>query len=104
MYTPGPTEHELAAFGLTMEDFAGDVVEVWPENERAYRVFADLRTQWRVAMGGASGLDYNVLFAKLDRMQLSPHEYDELEDDVRTMEYAALERMAEEAQESRKKT
>jgi hypothetical protein len=90
MFTPAPSEHELAAAGLTAEDLEGDGIEVWPENQQAYVLFADLRTQWRMGMGGPSGLDYLVLYAALDRMKLSDEEARELEGDIRTMEYAAL--------------
>lgn len=41
-------------------------------------------------MGGRTGLDYNVLFHKMDRLRLSPEEYEQLEDDVRVLEFAAL--------------
>lgn len=41
-------------------------------------------------MGGPVGLDYNVLFHKLDRMNLSPDEYQDIEADIRVMEEAAL--------------
>jgi hypothetical protein len=41
-------------------------------------------------MAGPTGLDYNTLFHKMDRMRLEPDEYDELEADIRTMEFAAL--------------
>ncbi len=41
-------------------------------------------------MGGATGLDYNVLQHKMDRMRLSAEDYEDLEDDVRHMEFAAL--------------
>lgn len=102
MFTPAPSEHELAAAGLTADDFAGHVVEVWPENQRAYFLFADLRTQWRVGAAGATGLDYNTLFHKLDRLRLDHQEYEDLEDDIRTMEFAALQRMAEEAESKSK--
>lgn len=46
-------------------------------------------------MGGATGLDYNVLFQKMDRMGLSAEEYDLLEEDIRMMEFAALAAMNE---------
>lgn len=65
--------------------------EIWPENYRAWELFCFMQSQWRVAgMGGFLGLDYNVLFKKMDRMQLSRDEYDQLEDDIRAMEFAAL--------------
>jgi hypothetical protein len=94
MYTPGPSEHELAAAGLTPEDFEGEACELWPENERAYFLFSALQTQWRAGMGGPTGLDYNPLFHKMDRMKLDADEYEALEADVRVMEFAALEAMS----------
>lgn len=95
MYTPAPSEQELAVAGVTLADYESEAVGVWPENERAYFLFLDLQTQWRVGMGGATGLDYLVLFAKLDRMKLSDDEADELEQDIRTMEHEALKVMVE---------
>ena len=50
-------------------------------------------TQWRVGMNGPTGLDFNVLYRKMDRMGLSPDEYDQLEADVSVMEAAALDTM-----------
>jgi len=68
----------------------GEPAEVWPENWPAFALFCDLQTQWRVGAMGPVGLDYNVLFHKLDRMDLAPDEYEQLESDVRTMELEAL--------------
>jgi hypothetical protein len=79
--------------GLSPEDYAPETVEVWPENEQAYFLFASLQTQWRAGAMGLIGLDYNTLFHKLDRMGLSASDYDDLEDDIRTMEFAAIEAM-----------
>ena len=70
---------------------AGMEVEVWPENWPAFQLFHSIHTQWRYAGGG---LDYAVLFKKLDRMNLTPDQYDQFEDDIRAMEYAALAAMA----------
>lgn len=42
------------------------------------------------------GLDYNVLFHEMDRMDLERDEYDRLFEDIRTMEAAALEEMRRE--------
>ena len=46
-------------------------------------------------MNGPSGLDYNVLFKKLDRMGLSESDYAGLEDDIRVREFEALSVMHE---------
>ena len=63
---------------------------MWPENEQAWRLFTFMGTQWRVAMGGPTGLDYGVLFHRMDRMALPPDDFDLLLSDVRSMESAAL--------------
>jgi hypothetical protein len=90
MFMPAPSEHELEAAGLTLADFEGEAVEVWPENQRAYFLFASLQTQWRVGAGGASGLDFLVAYNRMDRLGLTPEEYDELDQDLQAMELAAL--------------
>lgn len=95
MYERQPDAAELAASGLTLEDFAGSAAEIWPENLIVFRLFQDVQTQWRAAGMGLIGLDYNVVFAKMGRMGLTPDEYDDLEDDVREMEFAALAAMNE---------
>lgn len=56
-------------------------------------LFIAINTQWRTGPRGPIGLDYSVLFRKLDRMALTPGEYDELEEDIRTMEAAALDHL-----------
>ena len=77
--------------GLTLDDFEDEDVEVWPENQRAYYLFAALQTQWRAGAMGLIGLDHNVLFHRMGRMGLGAEEYDELDADIRVMELAALE-------------
>ena len=84
---------ELAAAGLTPDDVAPDPVEIWPETLPVYNLFASICTQWRVSAGGATGLDYNVLYHKMDRMKLSAEAYDFLESDIQVMEGAALQAM-----------
>jgi hypothetical protein len=37
------------------------MTEVWPENWDAVRVILRLETQWRVSMGGPTGLVYDSL-------------------------------------------
>jgi len=93
MFKPGLSEKDLAEMetaGLTEEDFPEEEVEVWPENVAAHALFSALQTQWRAGAMGVIGLDYNTLFHKMDRMDLTAEEYLDLEDDLRAMEYAAL--------------
>ena len=63
---------------------------IWPDNVPAVNVFIGISTQWRVSAAGPYGLDYNVLYRRLDRLGLAPAEYDSIEEDIRTMEDAAL--------------
>lgn len=63
---------------------------MWPENWVAFQLLIYMQTQWRIGMNGPTGLDYNVMYQKMGRMKLSESEYDELEDDMQTLELAAL--------------
>lgn len=74
---------------------AADPVDIWPDNLAAFEIFSFLGTQWRVGMSGATGLDYNVVYRKMDRLSLAPEEYDALERDIQIMESAALSKMHE---------
>ena len=74
-------------------------VGIWAENVRAYNLFQALHTQWRVGMGGATGLDFLVAYRRMDRMGLTPDEYDQLDEDLQIMEAAALQVMHEQAEE-----
>lgn len=56
-------------------------------------LFVLLGTQWLVGPNGPYGLNYAVMWQKMDRMNLTPEAYAELEDDLRTLEDAALEAM-----------
>jgi hypothetical protein len=75
-------------------DDYGEGIAVWPENWPAVMVFRRMTTQWRVGMGGPTGLDYGVLFRLLDNERLSGDEWDQMFADVCVMEAAALEAMA----------
>jgi hypothetical protein len=69
------------------------VVEVWPENERSWLIFVNLRTQWRMGFGGETGLDYSVLYRDLDDLGITGDERLRLKAEIRAMEHAALEAM-----------
>lgn len=75
---------------MTLEDVATGPVDVWPENVQAFHLFSFLSTQWRTSVNGPTGLDYGVLFHKMDRLNLDAEEYAELELQVQIMEEAAL--------------
>ena len=41
-------------------------------------------------MNGPTGLDYNVVFTRLERLRLSDADYEQLFDDIRVVEAEAL--------------
>lgn len=90
MYERAPDEKELAAFGMTLDDVAAEPVDIWPEHVQAFELFNFMGTQWRTGVSGPTGLDYGVMYRKMDRMKLSEEEYDQLEADVMVMERTAL--------------
>jgi hypothetical protein len=94
LYTPAPTAAEAAAWGLTLEEAAGEVTEIWPDNAQAVTVFAAMGTQWRFGMAGPTGLDYAALPEVWRRTHTAPAERDEVFDCLRIMEEAALQTMA----------
>ena len=93
IYSHTPTEEELEGSGFTVEDYEEEPVPIWPENLKAINLFISISTQWRTGMNGPIGLDYNVLFYRMDRMGLTDADHDELFDDIRTIEAAALNAM-----------
>jgi hypothetical protein len=95
MYSKGYDEKELALFGLKPEDFAADEVQLWPENYLSFQVFQSIKTQWRIGMNGATGLDYNVLSEMWRRFKVLPKDRDYLFFDIQVMENAALSQMRE---------
>ncbi len=66
------------------------IVEVWPENWRAFSLFTKLRTQWNAGMGGPIGLRYEAVYPLIDREAENAEDWNDLFDDVRVIESAAL--------------
>ncbi|WP_320338560.1 DUF1799 domain-containing protein [Citrobacter sedlakii] len=46
---------------MTPDDYDDQFIDVWPDVWPSFLVFQAVSTQWRTGMGGATGLDYNVL-------------------------------------------
>ena len=69
-----------------------------PENEETLMLWRAVRTQWRVGMS-LVGLDYNVLFAMADRMEidLSPCMFKK----IQALEAATLEEIGKRHDERR---
>ena len=93
LYTPGPTEAEAAVFGFTVDEAGGPAEEVWPDNVATVNVFVAMSTQWRVGMGGPTGLDYAALPPVLRLLGVPTADRADVFDGLRTMEDAALETM-----------
>lgn len=85
-----PTESEIRSLGFEPEDYADDYVDCWPENWPAFRVFESVANQWRCSAGGVISLDYGPLFHRMDRLKLSEDDFEEMFNDVRHLESAAL--------------
>lgn len=80
----------MYAAGLRPEDFGDTSFALWPENEEAINLFCSISTQWRIGMAGPTGLDYNVLFARMGRMALTDEAHERLFQDIRVVESEAL--------------
>lgn len=65
-------------------------IPLWPENQTPLAVFAALQTQWRVGMGGPTGLDYTAIPPVLELYEIPPSDRRRLFDDLRVMEAEAL--------------
>lgn len=74
---------------------ATETIDIWPDNVRALSLFDAVGTQWRASGFGLIGLDYNVLYRRMDRLHLSESDYEALENDIRIMEDEALTTMRE---------
>jgi hypothetical protein len=98
-----PEESELAAWGFTWEDLGGEEsqhIEVWGDTHRAVLLFAEFVTQWRVGMGGRTGLDYTPLYMRLDRLAQDDSDWEQLYADVRLMEMTVLDELASRQQQT----
>lgn len=66
-YEKPPDAKQLAAWGLKPSDYPEQTIDIWPAHVNAYRLFAQVTTQWRVGLNGATGLDYSAVLSVLDR-------------------------------------
>lgn len=70
---PDPTNAwtaAIAGLGLLDAPAAERVAYLWPDNVVAWNCWQGVQTQWRVGMGGATGLDYAGVRAYLDEADL----------------------------------
>ena len=84
----------LAVFGLRLDGaVAGrldDVVWLWPENLRAWRLWLQVQTQWRVGFNGKTGLDYAGVQACMELRRVPRRQRGRLFEQLHAMELAAL--------------
>ncbi len=90
LYEKTPSTAEPGAVRVSPALFDPGPVEVWPCHWQAVTLFIQLGTQWRVGVNGYTGLDYTALFALCERKGISGDAFDELFDDIRTLEATAL--------------
>ena len=96
MYQRDPPNRILGLFGLKPEDMPDEVIEVYPDNWKAFLTFDGMSTQWRTGAIGATGLDYNVIPLVAKSVGVKGKEIKELLPDIRVMESEALKVMIEE--------
>jgi len=80
----------MRAAGFEPEDYADDVVEIWPDCWESVQFFIRLSTQWRHGFGGPTGLDYSAVLSLLRAMRFPREKSTQIFDDVQIMERAAL--------------
>lgn len=76
--------------GLTLADFEGDEIEVWPENWPIVKLFREVGAQFIMGGNGPVGINYVPLFARMENLRLSPEDWDEMFLGFRVMESAAI--------------
>lgn len=63
---------------------------LWPCNVRAWHHWCQVQTQWRVGMGGATGLDYAGVLAYLQACEPNAKKRRQFFDGIRAAEVATL--------------
>ncbi|WP_339406573.1 DUF1799 domain-containing protein [Pseudomonas helleri] len=83
---------------MTSTDY-DDIVEVWPDNWQAFRLFEAMSTQWRMGACGATGLDYTAIYNTASLLNISKKHTLKLFPDLRVMEAEAMLVMSEQMKE-----
>lgn len=95
MYARDADKHQAGLFGLHLDEIPAEEVLVWDINWNAFRLFYEMGTQWRVGMGGATGLDYNVIPVVGKMLGFKNKEINNMFPDIKVMENEALITMGE---------
>lgn len=88
-------KHQAGLFGLKLEEIPEEDIFVWDINWNTFTLFNAVGTQWRVGMGGATGLDYNVVPLVAKSLGIKNKELTALFPDLQVMENEALITMRE---------
>lgn len=95
MYAKDTTMHEAGLFGLQLDEVPVEDVMIWDINWDTFRLFYDLHTQWRVGVGGATGLDYNAIPVVGKMLGFKRKKINAMFPDLQVMENEALITMGE---------
>lgn len=76
---------------------------LWPDNVATWRCWTRVRTQWRVGMAGATGLDYAGVRAFLEEQGLDESTRREVFEGIQVCEAATLEVWAEQRAEEQER-
>lgn len=87
--------HEAGLFGLNLDEVPVEEILVWDINWDTFNLFYTLNTQWRVGMGGATGLDYNTIPVVGKMLGLKKKKINAMFPDLQVMENEALITMGE---------
>jgi hypothetical protein len=81
---------EARSQGFELEDFPEEEVEVWPEHFPVLQLFQRVGTRWVIGTASVIGIRWEAMYPLMDRMNLSPEEWDSMLSDLEVMEHAAL--------------
>jgi hypothetical protein len=90
------TAEALRAYGATdipagwLPAADAHLIELWPDQVPAVRLFDAMLTQWRIGPSGPVGLDYGVMAWVASRIGLTPDDLADSFEDIRDMEDEAL--------------
>lgn len=80
---------------MHLEEIPVEDVFIWDINWEAFNLFNALSTQWRVGMGGATGLDYSVIPSVGKMLGYKKKDVNAMFPDIQVMENEALITMGE---------
>lgn len=102
--TPDPTNAwtaALAGLGVLEQPDSERVCHLWPDNLHAWQCWQGVQTQWRVGVGGATGLDYAGVRAYLDEQALPAEDRRSVFAGIQACERTTLEVWAEQRERNR---